>query len=312
MFDGTSGMLPPGEHLTVELGVVLQSTSSGINVTNQATASGFDVNGILVGDLSDAGLSPNTNNSSGDYSDPTATSITFFAFDTFNNFANGFGSESVAIGHFAPRPLLDTFYTGISTPGATLNLRVYDQSGLEIGNRSVTADAAGNWLAQFPNATVHTTDLHYGTRHFGSSFDGSAARASSQFGARGQRVFSSIPDAFSTRFDARSLTSSTIGHHLYHLPGTQIDGQPHRVEISTTPAIYNSPLGSVGSAQADQRYFQPAVHPTNYFFQATTAEQVFANAPGNALKSGHQSNLRPLGFGLNANGLESRTLSVSW
>lgn len=314
MFDGTSGFLPPGGQIIVEFQVGLQSPDSiGIDVENQATVTGFDSNGNPVGDLSDSGLSPSTINRFGGFGDPTSTQITFYAYDSFYNFANGFGVRPIVVSHFAPRPVIDTTYTGIVEPGSTLNFSVYDQTGLEIGNRTVVADAAGNWLAHFPNATVHTTDLHYGNRHFGHSFDGISNSGRTEFGARGHRVFDTTPHSFAPHFSARTFTAGTLGHRLYHMPGTEIDGQPHRVEMRQTPAVYNTSLGAGTNFHwSGQRHFQPAVHPTNYFFQASTIDSVFAKAPSNLLKAAHAQNMRPLQFGVDANEIENRTSAVTW
>ena len=54
----------------------------------------------------------------------------------------------------APLPV-DTVYTGIVDPGTTLSGKIYDIHGRLIGEQTVVADAAGNWLMQFPTVVLY-------------------------------------------------------------------------------------------------------------------------------------------------------------
>ena len=312
MFDGTSGLLPPSGQLVIEFGVELQPTATGIEVTNQAFAAGDDPNGVSVTDISDDGLSPHFPNGSGSTDDPTVTNIIFFTFDTFNNFANAHGRGPIFVHIAPPQPTLDTLYTGIAEPGTTLRFDINDQTGLGIGTRTVVADTAGNWLAHFPNATLHARDQHFSATHFGASFDGIGTAGLSEFGSRGHHIFHSRH--FGQFFNARTFTASTLGHHLYHMPGTEIDGQPHRMQVQQTPAIQNGPLGGGDSGWNVRRYFHPAVHPQLYFYQNSSISSVFAEQPRNVLSSLHDVQSRPLQLGTNphANELNVSSTNVSW
>jgi hypothetical protein len=45
-------------------------------------------------------------------------------------------------------------YTGLAEPGTTLVLTIYDSAGNQIGNQTIMADTAGNWLASFPGTLL--------------------------------------------------------------------------------------------------------------------------------------------------------------
>ena len=312
MFDGTSGLLQPGGQIVVQFAVVLQPDGTGLDVTNQADVSGRDPNGLTHSDLSDNGLDPNTANGSGGTDDPTPTEVRFFAFDSNNNFAIGFPGGGTTTVHLPRRPLLDTLYTGITQPGATLRLQIFNQGGLQIGERTVVADSAGNWLAHFPNATVHTSDQHYGSTHFGSTFRGTESNRLVRLSTPGNRTFDSQTHSISAPFGVRSLTSATAGHRLYHMPGTEIDFQPHRMEVQQMPAIQSSSLGDA-SGWNIHRFFHPAVHTHLYFFQGLTVRDAFMAQPRNVLTALHSLNENPLQLTtLRANEATQRVGGVSW
>ncbi len=95
------------------------------------------------------------------------TDLPVFAFDSFTDFS-GLGKDLNAyngIYHLGDdiykqrhRPLpIDTVYTGIVDPGTTLSGKIYDQHGRLIGEQVVVADAAGNWLMQFPTVVLYET-----------------------------------------------------------------------------------------------------------------------------------------------------------
>ncbi|MEZ6134168.1 MAG: SdrD B-like domain-containing protein [Pirellulaceae bacterium] len=109
MFDGVTGVLRPGESLTVRMVVeVVQSPDAPIlTLINQAigTAMPLDENGDplrdpfgeLVGrisDLSDSGLDPTASNPGapgdmGTWDDATPINLRFYTFDAFNDFSRG-------------------------------------------------------------------------------------------------------------------------------------------------------------------------------------------------------------------------------
>ncbi|MEM9409517.1 MAG: isopeptide-forming domain-containing fimbrial protein [Planctomycetota bacterium] len=175
--DGT-GLLKPGESITVQVVVNIAPDFTALDngklsLENQAQTFGtpvdvtgnpltdFDGNVIpSVSDLSDDGTDTNGSNpgSPGDrgtWDDATPAEIDVFAFDAFNNAA--ILAEDLDKEIFDPvhRPFpIDTVYSGLTEPGSTLRFTLVDQDGLELGQRTVVADAAGNWLITFPGTVV--------------------------------------------------------------------------------------------------------------------------------------------------------------
>lgn len=107
LFDGVTGMLRPGESLTIRVIVEVESVPGQTEVTlvNQAivSAAPLDENGLPLRDqagtpvgrtedLSDSGVNPNTTNvgapgDAGTFDDPTPVTLSFFTFDAFNDFS---------------------------------------------------------------------------------------------------------------------------------------------------------------------------------------------------------------------------------
>ena len=95
------------------------------------------------------------------------TDLPVFAFDSFTDFSglgkdlnsyNGINDIDDDLYKQRHRPLpIDTVYTGIVDPGTTLSGKIYDQHGRLIGEQIVVADAAGNWLMQFPTVVLYET-----------------------------------------------------------------------------------------------------------------------------------------------------------
>ncbi len=172
MFDGSSGQLEPGQSITVAVVVTLDPDFTQLNngeliVENQATTEGLPVDDggtpvqPPVTDDSDSGSDAETTNPSepgdtGGEDDPTLTEISVFAFDSFNNFAN---QERIPRREIIDRTLpafpIDTLYSGITEPGTTLRFKIYNEDGNQVGERTVVADAAGNWVANFPGTIIY-------------------------------------------------------------------------------------------------------------------------------------------------------------
>ncbi len=179
MFDGVSGIIKPGESIVVEVTVTVKPdfnelVNGKLILVNQAQVSGqgLDENGNpllddagnpmpLAEDDSDSGADANGSNpgqpgDSGSLDDPTPVELPVFAFDSFRNESeveqyHGFRDD---IDHVHPPFPIDTMYTGITEPGTTLKLKIFDKKGFEIGERIVVADTAGNWLATFHGTIV--------------------------------------------------------------------------------------------------------------------------------------------------------------
>lgn len=181
MLDGASGRLKPGESITVQLVVEVQAGPGEASATlvNQASGGGTaidendaplrDEGGTLlqpVIDDSDSGSDPNGSNPSapGDmagFDDPTSTDVTFFTFDNYNNFAIGFADRGGDTGNdagmhskrlltqeistLAPEPI----FSGSARPGTQIVGKIYNSSGVLIGEEMSFADVGGNWMMQF-------------------------------------------------------------------------------------------------------------------------------------------------------------------
>jgi uncharacterized repeat protein (TIGR01451 family) len=83
-----------------------------------------------------------------------------YAFDSINDFSGqGKNIDYDVVGetsdHVLPAIPIDTIYSGISEPGTTLRFTIYDETGHHIGQRTVVADLAGNWVAGFPGTIIN-------------------------------------------------------------------------------------------------------------------------------------------------------------
>ncbi len=86
--------------------------------------------------------------------------LTFFAYDSFNNFAlppkrPDFDGHlgTIDIWRDALLPIAP-IYSGEADPGATLRIDLYNANGDRIGSQTVIVDAGGNWLASFPSSVI--------------------------------------------------------------------------------------------------------------------------------------------------------------
>ena len=94
--------------------------------------------------------------------DADGRELLFYAFDANNSFMQKTGfDDQVGWYGYRDEPLrttkplpVDPIYSGLAEPGTTLVLRIFDEAGLEIGSRTVVADAGGNWVASFPGVII--------------------------------------------------------------------------------------------------------------------------------------------------------------
>lgn len=93
------------------------------------------------------------------------TPLQVYTFDSFQDFSGNENDQNqyndgVSIdriqNRLAPLPV-DTVYTGVVDPGTTLTGKIYDDHGRMIGEQTVVADSAGNWLMQFPTVVLSET-----------------------------------------------------------------------------------------------------------------------------------------------------------
>lgn len=121
------------------------------------------VNTVSITDDLSNGTDPTPENNVAEDTTP----LQVFVFDSFQDPSgygkdmDGYNRRAVHLPHgdeFAHRlkPLpIDTVYTGIVDPGTTLSGKIYDQSGRLVGEQTVVADSAGNWLMQFPTVVLY-------------------------------------------------------------------------------------------------------------------------------------------------------------
>jgi len=124
---------------------------------------GFDeaVNIVSATDDGANGADPTPGNNSA----TDITALPVFGFDSFTDPSGGnknlsvfdridvYPGDNLYKNRLQPLPV-DTVYTGVVDPGTTLSGKIYDEYGRMIGEQIVVADAAGNWLMQFPTVVL--------------------------------------------------------------------------------------------------------------------------------------------------------------
>lgn len=174
-------------HIVVE--VVSLPGQTEITVVNQANASGDpldengnprrDDSGALIARVTDdsdsgtdaTGSNPGAPGNAGSWDDPTPQKLTFFTFDSYNDFSQGRKSQQLfenrdpsdpfdgaiqridrahrilphEIQRLAPEPI----FSGSARPGTQVIGRVFDSAGRLIGEELSFADVGGNWMMQF-------------------------------------------------------------------------------------------------------------------------------------------------------------------
>ena len=111
-----------------------------------------------------------------------------------------------------PEPVLPVspMYTGHAEPGTTLEFTLYDALGNQIGQETVMADTAGNWLASFPGVVLYDLPHHMNIEQTMSSYNASTA------GFFNMRTYFS-PNFSSMVFSATALDVDTV---FAYLPST--------------------------------------------------------------------------------------------
>ena len=85
---------------------------------------------------------------------PPKPTLPIFVFDASHNDADqddedNFFYRKDRLVTLPPLPIFPIF-SGATEPGTTLNFKLYNEAGAEIGSQTVMADTGGNWLANFP------------------------------------------------------------------------------------------------------------------------------------------------------------------
>ena len=85
---------------------------------------------------------------------PPKSALPVFVFDASHNDADqhvegNFLYQEERPYTLPPLPIFPIF-SGATEPGTTLNFKLYNEAGAEIGSQTVMADTGGNWLANFP------------------------------------------------------------------------------------------------------------------------------------------------------------------
>jgi len=88
------------------------------------------------------------------------TDLLVFAFDSFNDQSDDdksvdYRGVEEEYDRVLPAFPIDTLYSGITEPGTTLRFKIYNEDGHQVGERTVVADAAGNWVANFPGTIIY-------------------------------------------------------------------------------------------------------------------------------------------------------------
>ena len=112
-------------------------------------------------------------------------------------------------------------YTGHAEPGTTLEFTLYDVMGNQIGQQSIMADTAGNWLVDFPGTIMYDLPHHMAITQTISSYNVSSA------GFFNMRTYFS-PNFSSMVFSSTTLDVDTI---FAYLPSTILDSM-HAANMS--------------------------------------------------------------------------------
>ncbi len=127
-------------------------------------------------------------------------------------------------------PLPDPLFTGITEPGATLVLALFDEEGGLLAEKTVQSDAAGNWqvsfsgttLQQMPHsmrisvtAAVYNTDIdsNFNLRRYFHNVG--IGQIFAQFDGSVQKVFASLPSNVLMHMEQADLNPLGFGWHRY-------------------------------------------------------------------------------------------------
>lgn len=194
IFDGSTGLLKPGESITMQIRVRTQPGSTTVNeLKHQASGGGQGTNpdgspmtdgsGNPIAqtlDQSDSGNDPNGSNpdapgDTGGTDDATTTTVDYYVYDSFNEFSRGHGElgesqSATSVGRVVPmveRQILtkqintlapEPIFSGSARPGTRIVGRIYDSAGHVMGETMSFADTGGNWMMRFHG--VDGLDFH--------------------------------------------------------------------------------------------------------------------------------------------------------
>ncbi|HHL34881.1 MAG TPA: hypothetical protein ENJ30_11000, partial [Desulfobulbaceae bacterium] len=133
-------------------------------------------------------------------------------------------------------------YTGHAEPGTTLEFTLYDVMGNQIGQQSIMADTAGNWLVDFPGTLFYDLPHHMAITQTISSYNVSSA------GFFNMRTYFS-PNFSSMVFSRTTLDVDTI---FAYLPSTILNSM-HAGNMSIFTIEWNNFNG--------YEFFAPSTQP---------------------------------------------------
>ncbi len=133
-------------------------------------------------------------------------------------------------------------YTGLAEPGTTLQFTLYDCMGNQIGQQSIMADTAGNWLVDFPGTIMFDLPHHMEIQQTLSTYNASSA------GFFNMRTYFN-PNFNSMVYSTAQLDVATI---FAYLPSTIMESI-HASTLSTLNIQWNNFNG--------YEFFAPSTHP---------------------------------------------------
>ncbi|HEB68978.1 MAG TPA: hypothetical protein ENI88_05090, partial [Desulfobulbus sp.] len=133
-------------------------------------------------------------------------------------------------------------YTGHAEPGTTLHFTLYDPMGNQMGQQSIMADTAGNWLVSFPETILFDLPNHMAIEQTVSTYNASSAG------------FFNMRTYFNPNFNSMvfSSTQLDVDAVFAYLPSTIMESV-HASNLSSLNIQWNSFNG--------YEFFAPSTHP---------------------------------------------------
>ncbi len=140
-------------------------------------------------------------------------------------------------------PLPDPMFTGITEPGATLVVALFDEDGGLLGEKMVQSDAAGNWQVSFHGTTLqqmpHSMRIGLTPAVYNTDIDSSfnlrryfhnvgIGQIFAQFDGSVQKVFASLPSNVMMHMEQADLNPLGFGWHRHSYE--QLASSPTPVE----------------------------------------------------------------------------------
>lgn len=303
MFDGASGLIRPGQSITVSMVVEVVSVpgQTEATLTNQAegTAGWRRVNGTastlaapinLISDLSDSGFNASSTNpgapgDTGTFDDPTTQTLTFFTFDAYNDFSqNGNGLQQDGR-RDASRPFdTDPFDNNTFDRNTPFNVfdvgdqygqfDIYEDSRRRIGTSNRILTQQIQLLAPEP---IFSGSARPGTQIVGRIYNGAGTLIGEELS------MADVGGNWMMQFhDVRGLDHARI--EFVEMPGTD-------ASFDSRGDIY----GYLGMDNADNDY--AALEPWTSFDNAHQFTATHRPTVRQSLMHQHRVNTRPLAFG---------------